>query len=110
MIVSDLINKLQEFPQDARVVIFPPTGWSDIANVDIVFGDYVAIMDQEPFGDIEEIEEPRCEECDILRQKLAQREREIKVLKERLKYKTASDIQYAKDDDDVFLILKMRGR
>lgn len=110
MIVSDLINKLQEFPQDARVVIFPQTGWSDIANVATVFGDYVAIMDQDPFGDIEEIDEPRCEECDILRQKLAQREREIKVLKERLKYKTASDIQYAKDDDDVFLILKMRGR
>ena len=110
MIVSDLINKLQEFPQDARVVIFPQTGWCDIANVDTVFGDYVAIMDQDPFGSIEEVEEPRCEECDILRQKLAQREREIKILKERLKYKTASDIQYAKDDDDVFLILKMRGR
>lgn len=107
MIVSDLINKLQEFPQDARVVIFPQNGWSDIANVDIVFGDYVAIMDNDPFGEVESAEKT---ECDILRQKLEQREREIGILKDRLRYKTASDIQYAKDDDDVFLILKMRGR
>ena len=107
MIVSDLINKLQEFPQDARVVIFPQNGWSDIANIDTVFGGYVALMDQEPFGEVGSAEET---ECDILRRKLEQREREIKILKERLRYKTATDVQYAKDDDDVFLILKMRGR
>lgn len=110
MIVSDLINKLQEFPQDSRVVIFPQTGWTDIAKVDTVFGDYVAIMDQDPFGDGAEVENAYKIECDMLREKLSQREREIKVLKERLRYKTASDIQYSKDDDDVFLILKMRGR
>lgn len=54
MIVSDLIAKLQEFPQDARVVIFPEDGWSDIVKVRTVFGDIVAIMDEDLFGDMED--------------------------------------------------------
>jgi hypothetical protein len=54
MIVSELIKKLNEFPQDARVVIFPEQGWSDIVSVDTVFGDFVAIMDQEPVWTEEE--------------------------------------------------------
>ena len=54
MIVSDLITKLQEFPQDARVVIFPEAGWSDIVKVRAVFGDIVAIMDEDLFGDTED--------------------------------------------------------
>ena len=50
MIVSELIQKLQEFPQDYRVVMFPAAGWSDIENVQIVFGDFVAIMNEDnPF-------------------------------------------------------------
>lgn len=49
-------------------------------------------------------------ECESLKRQLAQREREIKILKERLRYKTASDVQYSKDDADVFGILKTRGR
>lgn len=54
MIVSDLINKLREFPQDARVVMFPEAGWSDIVKVKTVFGDFVAIMDEDAFCEMEE--------------------------------------------------------
>ena len=53
MIVRELIKRLNEFPQDARVVIFPEQGWSDIVSVETVFGNYVAIMDQEPDWDEE---------------------------------------------------------
>jgi hypothetical protein len=49
MIVSELIAKLQAFPQDARVVIFPDRGWSDIDRVETVFGDFVALMDEDNF-------------------------------------------------------------
>lgn len=48
-------------------------------------------------------------ECEILKRRLAQKEREIQILKERLRYKTAADVQYSKDDADVFLILKTRS-
>lgn len=48
-------------------------------------------------------------ECEILKRRLAQKEREIQILKERLRYKTAADVQYSKDDADVFLILKARS-
>ena len=52
MIVSDLIKKLQEFPPDARVVMFPEEGWSDIVNVRTVFGDFVAIMNDDAFAEV----------------------------------------------------------
>lgn len=48
-------------------------------------------------------------ECERLKRILAQRDREIQILKERLRYKTAADVQYSKDDAEVFLILKMRN-
>lgn len=55
-------------------------------------------------------------ECNMLRRKLAQmeerlaqKERENQLLKERLGYKRACDVQYSKDDAEVFLILKMRS-
>lgn len=47
-------------------------------------------------------------ECNMLRRMLAQKERENRLLREQLGYKRAADIQYSKDDADVFLILKMR--
>lgn len=50
MTVAELIAKLQEFPQDARVVMFPDAGWSDIVRVCTVFEDWVAIMDEDPFA------------------------------------------------------------
>lgn len=52
MIVSELINKLQEFPQDYRVVLYPEEGWSDITGVKIVFGDFVAIMNEDTFYEV----------------------------------------------------------
>ena len=51
MIVSELITRLKEFPQDARVVMFPEEGWSDIVSVRTVFGDFVAIMNDDTFGE-----------------------------------------------------------
>lgn len=53
MIVSELIKKLQEFPQDYRVVIYPEEGWSDVVDVGIVFGDFVAIMNEDTICDKE---------------------------------------------------------
>lgn len=47
MIVGDLVKQLQEFPQDARVVMFPEEGWSDIVKVRTVFGDFVALMNED---------------------------------------------------------------
>lgn len=47
-------------------------------------------------------------ECNMLRQMLAQRDREIQLLKERLRYKTASDVQYSKQDDELFIVLNSR--
>lgn len=49
MTVGELITKLKEFPKDARVVIFPEAGWSDIEVVCKVFEDWVAIADEDPF-------------------------------------------------------------
>ena len=46
-------------------------------------------------------------ECEILKRKLEQKERENKLLREQLGYKRASDIQYSKDDEEVFMIIKM---
>lgn len=46
-------------------------------------------------------------ECEILRRRLEQKERENKFLREQLGYKRASDIQYSKDDAEVFMIVKM---
>lgn len=48
-------------------------------------------------------------ECEVLKRRLAQKERENRLLREQLGYKRASDIQYSKDDAEVFLILKMRN-
>lgn len=47
-------------------------------------------------------------ECEMLKRRLAQKERENKILKERLGYKTAVDVQYSRDDAEVFGILRMR--
>lgn len=47
-------------------------------------------------------------ECNMLRRRLEQMQRENKLLKERLGYKTASDVEYSKDDAELFLILKTR--
>lgn len=49
-------------------------------------------------------------ECEMLKKKLAQKDREIKLLKERLGYKTANDIQYSKDDAEVFKLVKGNAR
>lgn len=49
MIVSELVTKLQEFPQDARIVMFSDSGWMDIDRVETVFGDFVAIMNEDEF-------------------------------------------------------------
>ena len=49
MTVSELIERLQDFPQDARVVMFPDSGWMDIDRVETVFGDFVAIMNEDEF-------------------------------------------------------------
>lgn len=48
-------------------------------------------------------------ECEMLKRRLAQRDREVQILKERLRYKTAADVQYSKDDAEVFCILRMRN-
>lgn len=48
-------------------------------------------------------------ECEMLKRRLAQRDREIQILKERLHYKTAADIQHSRDDAEVFMIVKMRN-
>lgn len=47
-------------------------------------------------------------ECERLKRQLAQKERENKLLKERLNYKTAADVEYSKEDDELFLILNAR--
>ena len=47
-------------------------------------------------------------ECKMLRDRLEQKERENKLLREQLRYKRAADIQYSKDDAEVFMIVKMR--
>lgn len=48
-------------------------------------------------------------ECEMLKRRLAQQERENRLLKERLGYKTACDVQRSRDDAEVFMILKMRN-
>ena len=48
-------------------------------------------------------------ENEMLKRRLAQRDREIQILKERLRYKTAVDIQHSRDDAEVFMIVKMRN-
>ena len=48
-------------------------------------------------------------ECEMLKRCLAQRDREIQILKERLRYKTAADVQHSRDDAEVFMIVKMRN-
>ena len=47
-------------------------------------------------------------ECEMLRRRLEQKERENKILREHLGYKRASDVQYSRDDAEVFMIVKMR--
>lgn len=47
-------------------------------------------------------------ECNMLRRKLEQLQRENKLLKERLGYKTAQDVEYSKDDAELFVILNAR--
>jgi hypothetical protein len=49
MTVAELIEKLKEFPQGHRVVIFPDEGWSDIETIKIVFEDFVALVPPEAF-------------------------------------------------------------
>lgn len=49
-------------------------------------------------------------ECEILRKRLAQKERENRILKDRLNYKTASDIRYSKEDADLLLIFERRHK
>ena len=48
-------------------------------------------------------------ECEMLKRRLAIVERENRLLKERLHYKTASDVQHSRDDMEVFLIVNMRN-
>ena len=48
-------------------------------------------------------------ECEMLKLRLAQRERENQLLRERLGYKRASDIQYSRDDAEVFGIMRNRN-
>lgn len=47
-------------------------------------------------------------ECEMLKKRLAQKERENLLLKERLHYKTAADVQYSKDDIELFAVLNSR--
>lgn len=47
-------------------------------------------------------------ECELLRLRLEQKERENKLLREQLGYKRASDIQYSKEDEELFVILNSR--
>ena len=47
-------------------------------------------------------------ECEMLKRRLEQKERENRLLKERLRYKTAADVQYSKDDDELFVVLNSR--
>lgn len=47
-------------------------------------------------------------ECEMLKRRLAQKERENQLLKERLNYKTACDVQYSKEDDELFVVLNSR--
>jgi hypothetical protein len=49
----------------------------------------------------------KVDECEMLRRMIAQLKQENRVLKERLGYKTARDIQRSKEDAEVFLIVKM---
>ena len=47
-------------------------------------------------------------ECEMLRRRLEQKERENRLLRQQLGYKRAADVQYSKDDAEVFMIVKMR--
>lgn len=49
----------------------------------------------------------KVQECNTLRRMLAQKERENRILKERLGYKRACDVQHSREDAEVFLIVKM---
>lgn len=48
-------------------------------------------------------------ECEMLKRMVAQLKKENQLLKERLGYKRACDVQYSKDDAEVFMILRMRN-
>ena len=47
-------------------------------------------------------------ECRMLRNRLEQKERENRLLKEQLGYRRAADIQYSKADAEVLLIMRNR--
>lgn len=47
-------------------------------------------------------------ECEMLKKRLAQKERENQLLKQQLHYKTAADVQYSKDDAELFSVLNSR--
>ena len=47
-------------------------------------------------------------ECEMLKKRLAQKERENLLLKQQLRYKTAADVQYSKDDAELFSVLNSR--
>lgn len=47
-------------------------------------------------------------ECNLLKRMLIQKERENRLLKQQLHYKTAADVQYSKDDAELFSVLNSR--
>lgn len=48
----------------------------------------------------------KARECEVLKMQLEQKIRENKLLKERLGYKTAIDIQHSKEDAEVFALVR----
>ena len=50
MTVGELIDELQQYPKDMRIIMFPEGGWSDISDVKGVFHDWVALFDEESFS------------------------------------------------------------
>ena len=46
-------------------------------------------------------------ECEMLKLRLEQKERENRLLRQQLGYKRAADIQHSRDDAEVFMIVKM---
>jgi hypothetical protein len=46
-------------------------------------------------------------ECEMLKRRLEQKERENRLLRQQLGYKRAADIQNSRDDAEVFMIVKM---
>lgn len=51
MTVGELITKLEEFPKDMRVVMWPEGGWSDVTSVSRIFDDWVGLFDEDKFKD-----------------------------------------------------------